>query len=113
MHTPAGLAEANVPAAVVATVARAASHPFVRRVVLFGSRARGDHGPRSDVDLAVEAPEADRRAWLDLVHQLEAAETLLFVQVIRLETASPALRARILREGVTLYDQSESAAEPQ
>lgn len=30
--------------------------PFVERVYLFGSRARGDHAPRADVDLAVVAP---------------------------------------------------------
>ena len=31
----------------------AASEPLVRRVYLFGSRARGDHRPDSDIDLAV------------------------------------------------------------
>ena len=31
----------------------AAAEPLVRRVYLFGSRARGDNGPDSDIDLAV------------------------------------------------------------
>jgi predicted nucleotidyltransferase len=31
----------------------AAGEPLVRRAYLFGSRARGDHQPDSDVDLAV------------------------------------------------------------
>lgn len=32
--------------------------PLVKRVYLFGSRVRGDHGPDSDVDIAVELDPA-------------------------------------------------------
>jgi uncharacterized protein len=32
--------------------------PLVKRVYLFGSRIRGDHGPDSDVDIAVELDPA-------------------------------------------------------
>lgn len=28
--------------------------PLVKRIYLFGSRVRGDHGPESDIDIAVE-----------------------------------------------------------
>lgn len=37
-------------------VERLARHPAVRRVILFGSRARGDHRERSDIDFAFDAP---------------------------------------------------------
>lgn len=35
----------------------------VHRVILFGSRARGDDQERSDIDLAVDAPDMDVVMW--------------------------------------------------
>ncbi len=32
--------------------------PFIEKIVLFGSRARGDNKPRSDIDLAIVCPQA-------------------------------------------------------
>ena len=45
-----------LPEAVCRLVSRLGAEPSVHRVILFGSRARGDARPRSDVDLAVDAP---------------------------------------------------------
>lgn len=41
-----------------------------QRIVLFGSRARGDAGPESDVDLFVEIETRDRRATAMQIHRL-------------------------------------------
>ena len=84
---------------------RIAAHPEVRRVVLFGSRARGTARERSDVDLAIEAPTATARQWLDLLEELDGAETLLSIDAVRLDDASPALRARIAAEGRLLFER--------
>ena len=79
--------------------------PQVRRLWLFGSRARGDAGRLSDIDLAVEAPEAGPREWDALWFRLtEELPTLLAVDVVRMEQASTRLRRRILEEGVLLHD---------
>jgi predicted nucleotidyltransferase len=40
-------------------------HPEVAQAILFGSRSRGDAAPRSDIDLAIVAPTATSRQWLD------------------------------------------------
>jgi predicted nucleotidyltransferase len=80
------------------------ANPEVLRVILFGSRARGDSGERSDVDLAVEAPNASQRQWLDIAAQLEEADTLLKIDLVRWEQASAALKERILAEGKILYE---------
>lgn len=89
-------------------------HPEVRRVILFGSRARGDAQPRSDIDLAVEAPDATSRQWRDLWFFLvEDAETLLHVDAVRLEEAPPELRERIVAEGKVLYERPEEPTAPQ
>ena len=86
---------------------RVFTRPEVQRVILFGSRARGDAGERSDIDLAIEAPEATRPQWTDLSLFLrEDAATLLEVDVVRLEQASERLRERILREGQVLYERT-------
>lgn len=71
------------------------------RVILFGSLARGDRfHQRSDLDLAVEGirPQDFWRAWaaLDrLGHEFE-------LDLVDVETASPALRQQIEQEGIEL-----------
>lgn len=44
-----------------AAVARLVAAARPRRIILFGSRARGDAGPRSDVDLLVIKPRVTNR----------------------------------------------------
>jgi uncharacterized protein len=88
-----------LPAAVSRIVASIRSVSGVRRVILFGSRARGDARERSDVDLAVEGSELSQRDWLAIVEATENADTLLRIDLVRLEEASPPLRERILAEG--------------
>ena len=94
-----------IPDAIRRLVARLGTEPSVRRVLLFGSRARGTAQPRSDVDLAVEAPAASARDWLRLTDMAEEAETLLSIDLVRLDEAPPELRERILTEGQPLYER--------
>jgi predicted nucleotidyltransferase len=94
-----------VPEAVLRLVARLGAEPSVQRVILFGSRVRGDAHPRSDVDLAIEAPGASARDWLRLGDIAEDADTLLSIDLVRLDQAPEALRERILLEGRTLYER--------
>jgi predicted nucleotidyltransferase len=94
-----------VPAAVQRLVAPLSAEPSVRRVILFGSRARGDAWPRSDVDIAIEAPGASSRDWLRLADMAEDADTLLSIDLVRLDEAPPDLRNRIQSEGLALYER--------
>ena len=74
----------------------------VTRVRVFGSMARGDAGPHSDVDLLVEVgPEVPPWFPGGLVSELEA---LLgrHVQVITESGLDELLRDRVLREAVLL-----------
>ncbi|MBI1877405.1 MAG: nucleotidyltransferase domain-containing protein [Chloroflexi bacterium] len=83
----------------------------VEKVILFGSRARGDTEERSDIDLAIMAPAASPRQWLDIVFLLEQVDTLLPLDVVRWEEASTPLQQHILTEGIILYER-ETEPEP-
>ncbi len=73
---------------------------------LFGSKAKGVAGPLSDVDIAIyltEGPFSEKRMEIlgDLI------DTLLMdnVDLILLNTASPSLKARVIRNRVVLADK--------
>lgn len=75
---------------------------------LFGSTARGEAGPLSDVDVA-----ALLAASVPLAARLEVAATLAEdlerrcgrVDLVLLEEAPPALRHRVFRDGILLFER--------
>ncbi len=74
----------------------------IQRVILFGSRARGDFKERSDIDLAVLGGNTDKFTLL----ADEEAPTLLNFDVVNLGAAvQPELRAAIEEEGILLYEK--------
>lgn len=74
----------------------------VKKVLLFGSRARGDFKRTSDIDLAVYGGKFERFA-LDVD---EETETLLEFDIINMEAPMQReLREEIEREGVLLYEE--------
>lgn len=105
-HGVALLPMVRIPAALNRLVDRLAIQPHVRRVWLFGSRARGDARERSDIDIAIEAPGADRSEWLEICRLVEdEAETLLPIDVIRMEEATDPLREEVRKEGRVLFER--------
>ncbi|HYU21159.1 MAG TPA: nucleotidyltransferase domain-containing protein [Chloroflexota bacterium] len=88
-------------------------HPL--KVVLFGSHARGDAGPRSDIDLLVVLPDpvADkRRATVEILRTLRDRTVPIDVVVTtpdeiarRGDLVGTVLRPA-LREGKVLYERS-------
>lgn len=86
-------------------VTQIAGMPHVSRVWLFGSRARGDARRDSDIDLAIEAPGAPRQEWLAISDLVDDADTLLAIDLVRMEEASPELKKQITREGELLYER--------
>ena len=78
----------------------------VRLAALFGSRARGDERPGSDVDLLVELEEDSVSRRMGLEGRLEAALGLQ-VQVVPLSVArrAPVLLADAIEDGRVLVDR--------
>ena len=83
-------------------LAALAKHYGAKRLVLFGSRARGDNRYNSDIDLAVYGmPEGSRsNFWMDC----EELPTLLKFDIVHItDGMNPAFLANIEKDGVTLY----------
>lgn len=92
----------RAPRAVRDIVLQANQALDLRRVFLFGSRARGDAREDSDIDLAFDH-RSSPPVWADFVNTIrEQAPTLLDVDLVDLAEATPELRARILAEGTLL-----------
>ena len=76
-------------------------HANPRRIILYGSRVRGDHQPTSDIDVAVVCREGSSlfRTLID-----DEVRTLLKLDIIDLDDADDHLRQQISREGLVVYD---------
>jgi predicted nucleotidyltransferase len=82
------------------------SHRPARKVLVFGSRARGTAGRTSDIDLAILDERWSQRD-IDLVHNRleEEAPTALSIDLLAVHLLSNGeLRKRILAEGVVIHD---------
>jgi len=95
----------------VARLLAATTPGVVLSVTVFGSRARGDSGPDSDLDVAVEVVAgADRRALqvlaVDLARDLMAerdAEALGLAPVVLDPGPLWGLRAAVARDGMPIW----------
>ena len=92
----------TLPEPEIAAIRRIASRHGVERVRLFGSRARGDAHPASDVDLLIRLLPG--RGFSDFMAFCEEAEAALGrrVDVVIEDGLSPYIRDRILAEAVPL-----------
>lgn len=83
-------------------ILRIAALHGARDVRLFGSRARGDGGPQSDLDLLIGLEQG--RSLLDLVAFKQDLEDLTGhqVDVVTDRGLSPLLRDRVVEEAVPL-----------
>lgn len=77
----------------------------VDKLVLFGSRARGDHSPVSDYDIAVF--ERNLSAWdkASFCADVDEIETLKKIDIVFIyDSATDDLLKNITREGVIFYE---------
>ncbi|MBQ7514873.1 MAG: nucleotidyltransferase substrate binding protein [Schwartzia sp.] len=82
-------------------IALAKKH-HIKKVILFGSRARGDNNERSDIDIAVSGG-----SFSDFTFDAnETTVTLLMFDVVNLDhSISEELKDEITRDGIVLYDE--------
>ena len=64
--------EAGLPDAVVRQLTDIfSSYPAIRRVMLYGSRAKGTHRNGSDIDLCIEAPDMTLSELLEIEGRID------------------------------------------
>ena len=81
-----------------------AEFPYVETIYMFGSRARGDHWEKSDIDLAIKYSDKDdyhRRVVSAIL--LEAKDTFLKVDCVDIDDINDEFRKIINEDKVTLY----------
>lgn len=92
----------NLPEVVLKDIRKFAQDRGVEKVILFGSRARGSHRERSDVDIAVLGGDFDDFYW-DIK---EKVYSLLMFDVVELDMGiSEDLKHEIERDGITIYEK--------
>jgi predicted nucleotidyltransferase len=84
----------------------AAKYP-ITKLILFGSRARGDHSPVSDYDLAVFGPDLSAYAKAEFSLDIEEIATLKKIDLVFIvENETGDLMRNILTEGKVIYEQT-------
>jgi predicted nucleotidyltransferase len=110
---PSGFREetrSRLPPVLIEALREIAQGPLSRlpslRIILFGSRATGRGGPRSDFDLGFDAAEPlDARVTTEIRERLDNLPILQTVDVVDLSQASAEFRALAESEAVALYER--------
>lgn len=93
----------NVPERVIRDIAVLSREYNIQKVILFGSRARGTHTNRSDIDIAVSGGNTAEFS-LDID---EKVHTLLMFDVVDLDGhISEELQREIERDGIVIYEKN-------
>jgi predicted nucleotidyltransferase len=84
--------------------------PFVNRISVFGSYARGEERPKSDIDLLISLKPAKRRPALGLFDFIKLEQELekklgCEVDLITEEGVNPRRRQNIERDRVVIYEE--------
>ena len=83
-----------------------AAEPRVERARLFGSRARGDERPASDIDLCLEGDRLDLPTLLTLQTRLDALDLPWKIDLLAWDgITDPALREGIRVHGQVIFDR--------
>lgn len=93
----------NIPGRVLKDVSAFARRHGIEKIILFGSRARGSHTERSDIDLAVRGGDFDSFYW----DVKEKTHSLLMFDLVDLDAGvSEELKTEIERDGVVIYEKA-------
>ncbi len=83
---------------------------FVEEIFLYGSRARGDHQEKSDIDIAIVCPAATEQDWHNVLDIVNSADTLLQIDCVKFDTlsADSRLKVNIIKFKKTLYCKKDA-----
>lgn len=92
----------NIPGRLMKDIRSFAIKNNVEKIILFGSRARGTHYERSDVDLAVEGGNFD--GFLSDIQEM--AYSLLSFDIVKYDDRmTEELKEELRKDGVVIYEK--------
>ena len=93
----------HLPPRVLRDISKLAAKNHIQRIILFGSRARGTHTERSDIDIAVSGGDFDS-FYRDIKNDVYS---LLMFDVVNLDDGiSEELHKELDRDGVVIYEKT-------
>ena len=93
----------DLPERVIRELFSFATKHSVRKIILFGSRARGNNTERSDVDIAVYGGDFDNFYW----DVKEKVNSLLMFDIVQADSSvSNELKKEIQKDGVVIYEKA-------
>lgn len=80
------------------------SSPEIEKAVLYGSRARGDNGPGSDIDLSLHGAQLTRRVLSRLSDRFYYSHIPYFIDMhVYSDIRNPLFKENVDRDGITIY----------
>lgn len=96
----------NTPDEVVQSIRRLGNIYHAEKIVLFGSRARGDARQRSDIDIAVYGMTEKSQSLF--INEIDNLNTLLEFDIVFVtKHTPPALLSNIQKDGITIMNKLE------
>ena len=93
----------NIPDRVLRDITSFAHKHNIETVILFGSRSKGTHTERSDIDIAAHGGDFDGFYW-DIK---ENVHSLLSFDIVEFDNSvSDVLKKEIERDGITIYEKT-------
>ncbi len=93
----------NIPDRVLREIRFFAGKYDIDKIILFGSRARGTHAERSDIDIAVCGGDFDAFYW----SIKEKTHSLLCFDVVDYNrSAGDELKKEIMGDGIVIYEKA-------
>ena len=76
---------------------------FIEKVFVFGSRARKDNSPKSDIDLAIFSSGMNRDEFTSIRYELNELPILYKMDLVHFEKSNETLQSNILKDGKLLF----------
>ena len=93
----------HIPERVFREICLAAEAYGIEKIILFGSRARGTHSERSDIDIAVSGGDVSGFYWA----MNENVWSLLSFDIVELDKGiTGELKNEIERDGMIIYEKA-------
>jgi uncharacterized protein len=99
----------EIPASAWQVLMEIANDEAVDALILFGSRAFGDHEARSDVDVAVCGASITRAKWANMKDAANRCRSLYWISLVHFDRNPSNLRRRILDTGMPIYVRTKTS----